>query len=74
MTDPVNQLNTNISRRNDDPFSIAFRESSKLVYGADSPYARVTEYASVVRVTRNDLVNWHQPVCSSQQHHSGNLR
>jgi len=59
MTDPVNQLNTNISRRNDDPFSIAFRESSKLVYGADSPYARVTEYASVVRVTRNDLVNWH---------------
>ena len=35
-----NQLNTNISRRNDDPFRIAFRESSKLVYGADSPYAR----------------------------------
>jgi len=54
-----NQLNTNISRRNDDPFHIAFRESSKLVYGADSPYARVTEYASVARVMRDDLVNWH---------------
>jgi zinc protease len=54
-----NQVNTNISRRNDDPFRIAFRESSKLVYGADSPYARVTEYASVARITRDDLVNWH---------------
>lgn len=54
------QLNTNISRRNDDPFSIAFRESSKLVYGADSPYARQNEYATVARVTREDLINWHQ--------------
>ncbi len=54
-----NQLNTNISRRNDDPFSIAFRERAKLVYGPDSPYARVTEYASVSRVNRDDLVNWH---------------
>jgi len=55
-----NQLNTNISRRNDDPFSIALRESSKLVYGADSPYARQEEYATVARVTREDLINWHR--------------
>jgi zinc protease len=54
-----NQLNTGISRRNDDPFSITFRESSKLVYGADSPYARVSEYATVASVTREDLVSWH---------------
>ena len=54
-----NQLNTNISRRNDDPFSIAFRESPKLVYGADSPYARQDEYATVARVTRENLINWH---------------
>jgi len=54
-----NQLNTSISRRNDSPFSIAVRESSKLVYGADSPYSRAAEYASVERVTRDDLVNWH---------------
>ncbi len=53
------QMNTNISRRNDDPFSIAFRESPKLVYGADSPYARISEYATVARVTREDLVSWH---------------
>ena len=55
-----NQLNTSIARRNDDPFEIAFRESSKLVYGADSPYARVPEYATVAAVTRDDLLSWHQ--------------
>jgi zinc protease len=55
-----NQLNTAISRRNDQPFEIAFREAGKLVYGADSPYARVPEYATVAAVTRNDLLSWHQ--------------
>ena len=55
-----NQVNTLISRRNDDPFGIAFREASKLVYGADSPYARTAEYATVAAVTRDDLMSWHQ--------------
>jgi zinc protease len=54
------QLNTEISRRNDQPFQIAFREAPKLVYGADSPYARVPEYATVAAVTRDDLLSWHQ--------------
>jgi len=54
------QINTSISRRNDNPFQIAFRESTKLVYGADSPYARVPEYVSVGRVTRDDLLTWHR--------------
>jgi len=54
------QLNTQISRRNDQPFQIAFREAAKLVYGADSPYARVPEYATVAAVTRDDLLGWHQ--------------
>ena len=54
------QLNTQISRRNDQPFQIAFREAAKLVYGADSPYARVPEYATVAAVTRDDLLSWHQ--------------
>jgi hypothetical protein len=53
-------LNTEISRRNDQPFEIAFREAAKLVYGADSPYARVPEYATVAAVTRDDLLSWHQ--------------
>ena len=54
------QVNTSISRRNDNPFQIAFREASKLVYGATSPYARVPEYATVAAVTRDDLLNWHR--------------
>jgi zinc protease len=54
------QLNTQISRRNDQPFQIAFREATKLVYGADSPYARMPEYATVAAVTRDDLLGWHQ--------------
>jgi zinc protease len=54
------RVNTSISRRNDEPFEIAFREASKLVYGADSPYARVPEYATVAAITRDDLVSWHQ--------------
>jgi len=55
-----NLINTNISRRNDDPFEIAFREASKLVYGADAPYGRVAEYSTVAAVTRKDLLDWHQ--------------
>lgn len=54
------QLNTSISRRNDNPFQIAFREAAKLVYGPDSSYARVPEYATVAALTREDLVNWHR--------------
>jgi zinc protease len=54
------QLNTEISRRNDQPFQIAFREAAKLVYGADSPYAREPEYATVAAVTRDDLLSWRQ--------------
>jgi zinc protease len=53
------QTTTAISRRNDDPKGIADREMSKLGYGADSPYARVTEYATVNSITRDDLVGFH---------------
>jgi zinc protease len=48
-----------ISRRNDDPSQIAGREAAKLAYGANSPYARVPEYATVAAVTRQDLIDWH---------------
>lgn len=54
------QLNTAISRRNDDPGAIASREAAKLAYGAESPYARIPEYYTVAAVTRDDLVNWHR--------------
>lgn len=49
-----------ISRRNDDPGQIAGREAAILAYGANSPYARVSEYATVAAVTREDLIAWHQ--------------
>ncbi|MBV9181807.1 MAG: insulinase family protein [Acidobacteria bacterium] len=48
-----------ISRRNDQISDVARREASKLAYGADNPYARVPEYASIGAVTRQDLLNWH---------------
>ena len=48
-----------ISRRNDEVGEIAQRESVKLAYGPDNPYARVPEYATVAAVTRQDLIDWH---------------
>jgi len=53
------EMDDAISRRNDEISEIAGRESIKLAYGKDSPYARQPEYATVARVTRQDLINWH---------------
>ncbi len=49
-----------ISRRNDDIGEIASREAAKLAYGADNPYVRVPEYATISAITRADLIQWHQ--------------
>jgi len=54
------QQRTAISRRNDDVGSIAGREFAKLLYGADSPYARHTEYETLQNITRDDLVAFHR--------------
>jgi len=48
-----------ISRRNDEVSEIAGRESLKLAYGSQNPYARVAEYATIGAVTRQDLLDWH---------------
>ncbi|HEY0163106.1 MAG TPA: pitrilysin family protein [Edaphobacter sp.] len=53
------QIDTGISRRNDDAGDIAIREAIKLVYGADNPYARQPEYTTVSAVTLDDLKAWH---------------
>ena len=53
------EMATGIARRNDDPCEIAGRESTKLLYGASSPYARQAEYATVDAVTVDDLKAWH---------------
>jgi zinc protease len=54
------QTNTGISRRNDEPGGILAREANKLGYGADSPYARQSEYATIASVTRDDLLAFHR--------------
>ena len=54
------QIATGISRRNDAPDAVARREAVKLAYGADSPFARTVEYATLEAVTRQDLLDWHQ--------------
>jgi zinc protease len=53
------EADDSISRRNDEVSEIARRESTKLAYGADNPYAREAEYATVAAVTRQDLLEWH---------------
>lgn len=52
-------LRSEISRRNDQPMQMAIREFTKLLYGADSPYARVPEYATVDAVSREDMIMFH---------------
>ena len=49
-----------IVRRNDDASGIAEREAEKLVYGADSPYSRQPEIATVMAVNVADLEAWHK--------------
>jgi zinc protease len=53
------QMNTAISRRNDDIGGIAGREAGRLAYGKDNPYSRIPEYATVAAITREDLLKWH---------------
>ncbi|HEV3315636.1 MAG TPA: pitrilysin family protein [Candidatus Angelobacter sp.] len=54
------QIASAISRRNDEIGQIAQRESTKLAYGADNPYARTSEYSTIAAVSREDLLNWHK--------------
>jgi len=54
------QAEDSISRRNDEIGGIAHRESVKLAYGHDNPYARTPEYATVAAITRQDLIGWRQ--------------
>ncbi len=54
------QADDSISRRNDQIGGIAARESAKLAYGADNPYAREPEYATIAAITRQDLIDWHK--------------
>ena len=48
-----------IARQNDDAGSIASREFRKLIYGAESPFARSVTYDSLAAISREDLQAWH---------------
>ncbi len=54
------QIRGRISRRNDSPGEIMSREFSKLIYGADSPYTRSTEYATLDRIDRAAIIKFYQ--------------
>jgi zinc protease len=54
------QMNSSISRRNDESDDIAEMQTDILGYGKKSAYARVPEYATVAAVTREDLLQWHK--------------
>ncbi|MGA2923575.1 MAG: pitrilysin family protein [Candidatus Sulfotelmatobacter sp.] len=54
------QADDSISRRNDEIGEIAARESAKLAYGPNNPYARGPEYATIAAITRQDLIDWHK--------------
>jgi zinc protease len=54
------QERTAIASRNDEPMQIVFREFPKLIYGADHPYGRQTEYATIEAITREDLIRFHE--------------
>jgi zinc protease len=53
------QTATGIVRRNDDEAGIADRESAKLVYGANSPYTRQPELATIGTISVTDLQAFH---------------
>jgi zinc protease len=54
------QMDARISRRNDEAPSVAARVAIQLVYGANSPYGRISQYATVDAVTLADLEAWHR--------------
>ncbi|HEX2254103.1 MAG TPA: pitrilysin family protein [Thermoanaerobaculia bacterium] len=55
-----NQVTSSISRQNDDPQGILFREFDEIVYGERSPYAWTETYETVGNIDRADLVAWHE--------------
>ncbi|MGD1856690.1 MAG: M16 family metallopeptidase [Leptolyngbyaceae cyanobacterium] len=54
------QYRGSIARRNDDPDDVTTREFRKLIYGDESPFARVVEYSDVESISRDDVVNFYE--------------
>ena len=54
------QYRGSIARRNDDPDDVTTREFRKLIYGDESPFARMVEYSDVDNISRDDIVDFYQ--------------
>ncbi len=54
------QIRAGIARRNDNVRQIQSREFTKIIYGAESPYARHEEYATIDSISRGDLIAYHK--------------
>ena len=54
------QLRLDVAHRNDNAGVVARREFAGLVYGKDSPFGWSKEYATIDRVSRDDLRAFHQ--------------
>lgn len=54
------QRSGGIARRNDDPNSIGSREFRQLIYGEESPYARIQEYQTLANIEREDVLQFYQ--------------
>jgi zinc protease len=54
------QLRAGVSHRNDTARVIARREFVGLIYGKDTPFGWLQEYATIDRISRNDLRAFHQ--------------
>lgn len=54
------QVTAEVLRQNENASDIIEHESRKLVYGPQSPYARVPEPFAIRAITREDLLNWHK--------------
>lgn len=50
------QIRAGIARRNDNVRQIQSREFNKIIYGAESPYARHEEYTTIESISRDDLI------------------
>jgi zinc protease len=54
------QIRAGIARRNDDAHGVAQREFARIVYGPNTPYGWQIEYATINRVSREDLAAFYK--------------
>lgn len=56
----LTELRSGIARRNDDPHGVAQREFANIVYGRDTPYGWMMEYATLDHIARADLMGFYR--------------